>query len=443
MASFINCKYQWQLQETLKEHFDSLSLQNPEDFGKVAQAILGACEDFQSSEEKKRANHIDTLSDVLKIEVQNILNYLDAPNENISVQFVNENQHLFGLKEFISQEEAFAAYQELVKNILVEIASDFKNTSQEERKNIIAQKEAQLKKKQEEQLQLKAKKAPLPGSENSTHQFFLTNLLGGAEKVNELILKFKAEPSISDFRSSGGNIEGVLTDEEGLRWRFECNADDDEKFVIIMKNYDALRLSIQEPAKSISANEVTMIIALPSSTFPSGQFQYQTSTIKDVLLTRIQEIAYISFCVAFGKMNNINNQILNRKIDEIAQSRNYPPRAQIKEMILALGQQTFELDVISGFLAQVLQALHQNPGEEESAGEVDGPDVVSFPQGVLPGLRAYLLQNRPAADEAEAVPHINPLAVQGPVVAEPNEVVVHRRNPRRTIRDMDSQRRRF
>lgn len=126
MASFINCKYQWQLQETLKEHFDSLSLQNPEDFGKVAQAILGACEDFQSSEEKKRANHIDTLSDVLKIEVQNILNYLDAPNENISVQFVNENQHLFGLKEFISQEEAFAAYQELVKNILVEIASDFK-----------------------------------------------------------------------------------------------------------------------------------------------------------------------------------------------------------------------------------------------------------------------------------------------------------------------------
>lgn len=60
-------------------------------------------------------------------------------------------------------------------------------------------------------------------------------MLGGAEKVNELILKFKAEPSISDFRSSGGNIEGVLTDEEGLRWRFECNADDDEKFVIIMK----------------------------------------------------------------------------------------------------------------------------------------------------------------------------------------------------------------
>lgn len=441
MVSFTNCKYKWQLQETLKEHFDSLSFQTPEEFGKVADAMFAACEDYQTSERKERINHIDTLNDVLKLEVQNILNYLDEPYENISVQFVNENQHLFGLSEVISQEEAFAAYQELVKNILEEIAADIKKTSQAERKNIIEQKEAQLKKKQEEQLQLKAKKAPTPGSEKSTHELFLTNMLGGSEKFDEVSAKLKAEPSISELRSSLGKIEGILTDEDGLRWSFEWNADDDEKCVLFMRNYDALRLCIEEPAKSIPANEVSTLIALPANTFPKGQFQYQSATIKEILLTRIQEVAYISFCMAFGKMNNINAQSLNAKLDELVHRRQYLPRAQMKAVILGLVPPPPHLEIVGNFLAHILQALNgvegPNQGQDRAADDSNDVDMLALHPGIFPGLRAFILRNRPA--DEEEVPQVNSPAQQAPVVPEP---IAPRRNPRRATRDAPAQRRR-
>lgn len=162
---------------------------------------------------------------------------------------------------------------------------------------------------------------------------FLTNILGGKEKYEEILLKLKAQSIISELKVTPDSFDGILTDEDGLRWHFECNADDEYKIDIIIKNHDNMFLCKQEPTKPIVANEMVTNGAILASDFPKGHFQFTSETIKDILFLKLQELAFINFCLSLGMTNNVDKERLRFEIDEMNRSGYYLSRGDAKIII--------------------------------------------------------------------------------------------------------------
>ncbi len=382
--SFKNCKYQWQLQETLKKESDSFRFEKPQEYDSVAQILL-----LNITQEKERATLLDQLNPSLKSDLETFLNYVDAPLENISVQFVNDHRNLFGIKEVATQKQVIDAYSEMVVDIFKEIAEELQAKPQADRNKEIAKKHELDAKKKIEQQELQRRVAPVPGSANSTNQLLLTRIVGGGQKLNEITALFKQESTISGCTLISDTLSGVFTDEEGLRWNFEMVGESADKLIVFVKNYDALYLSTQDPTKALPANSAFLYNILPPNTFPKGQIQFDSATIKSILMTKMKELTYLAFCSALGKANDIDEQSISRKIDEIISERNYIPRAEIRRTILELTPPPPMDDALTSILAQLF-----GPDVQLRVFRPHDDNPASGAPGIFPGLATFMSANR-------------------------------------------------
>ncbi len=162
---------------------------------------------------------------------------------------------------------------------------------------------------------------------------FLTNILGGEEKYQEILEQLKAQAVISELNPTPDSFAGILTDEDGLRWHFECSAVDVSKIDIVIKNHDVMYLCKQEPTKAIAANEMVTKGVILASDFPKGHFQFTSESIKDILFLKLQTLSYINFCLSLGMTNNVDKERLQLEIDEMNHSGYYLSRSDTKMII--------------------------------------------------------------------------------------------------------------
>lgn len=340
--SFQNCKYHWQLKETLGGEFARLPWQTLAEFDRVATIMQTACQSTDA--ENKQPHDFNGLNGRLQKAVARILDYIDVPDNYITANYVRENLSMFGLEptHLLREEyEYHRAYQEIVMEICKERAAHFASLSVNERDKLIVTQAAEHKKAVVSQRSLCNKTAPIPGSEESTHQLWLTKFLGGQQRFEAIVAELKSDPRISDCYTAVGNLNGILTDEEGLRWEFEITARKDdithkEFFVVYVKNFDLLNLHPEEPSRALKIGQCVSYEVYNSNTFPQGQYQLRTTTITDQLLTFIQQTAYEALFFGYGHAYEVNQDAVNEAMQKIRESNDFPARENLKSMVQGL-----------------------------------------------------------------------------------------------------------
>ncbi|MGD9591867.1 MAG: hypothetical protein AB7V32_05060 [Candidatus Berkiella sp.] len=386
---FLNCKYLWQSQEGFATAFAGLHFETPEEYETVADLLIDQCQ-AASARRLDRNQEIAKLNQALKEDIESLLENIDAPQDFVNDVFINEHLAMFGLQAFIDQAQANQAYISMVQGLFIEKAQALKALPTAQRELEIAQRKEKIKENQANQQVLSAKEPPAQAA--STHQYFLRDFIGNEAKFSQVFELLKSDPCLSECKSVLGNWQGIYTDEENLRWQFEIIGQNDGDLLILIKNYDGLHLSQSDPNKVIPSLSAARGIAIEASYFPKGQFEYSSHTIKDLLLSRIKEITFFTYCLCFAKENNINEMLASHHINQISQSRDYPPRAQIQEIMLSFGQANPQFQIIrDNLLSSLMTAILRGvPQDQEPAGfefeaddEDNEEDVVNF---VFPNL---------------------------------------------------------
>lgn len=386
---FLNCKYLWQSQEGFATAFAGLHFETPEEYETVADLLIDQCQ-AASAQRLDRNQEIAKLNHALKEDIESLLENIDAPQDFVNDVFINEHLDMFGLQASIDQAQANQAYISMVQGLFIEKAQALKALPKAQRELEIAQRNEKIKENQANQQVLSAKEPPAQAA--STHQYFLRDFIGNEAKFSQVFELLKSDPCLSECRSVLGNWQGIYTDEENLRWQFEMLGQSDGDLLILIKNYDGLHLSQSDPNKVIPSLSAARGIAIEASYFPRGQFEYSSHTIKDLLLSRIKEITFFTYCLCFAKENNINEMLASHHINQISQSRDYPPRAQIQDIMLSFGHANPQFQIIrDNLLSSLMTAILRGvPQDQEPAGfefeaddEDNEEDVVNF---VFPNL---------------------------------------------------------
>lgn len=377
--SFQDCKYQWQLQETLGNEFARLPWQMPAEFDRVITILQKACE--LTDEQNKLTHDFNGLNDQLQKTLKRILDYIDVPDNYISGDFVKQNLEVFGLEPtYLPQDvnefdkECQRAHQAIVLKICNERAAHFAGLPVDEREQLIITQASERKKIQDSQQSMRNKEAPQPGSEKSTHQLILTKFLGGQQRFEAIVAELESDPRISECYTSLGNLYGILTDEENLRWKFEITARKDdnshkEYFVVFVNNFDLLNLNPEEPSRAFNHGQCVSYEAYNSDTFPQGQYQLRTTTITDQLITFIQQTAYEALCFGYGHAYDINQDAVRQAMQNIRDSNDFPARENLRSMVQGLVAPAPTRSLTLAFLQEFLSQYQNAFNTEREDGE--------------------------------------------------------------------------
>ncbi|MBS0287478.1 MAG: hypothetical protein JSR17_09285 [Proteobacteria bacterium] len=405
---FKNCKYHWQLQETLKTEFDNLTFEDEKEFDLVASLIQDAL-----GEPKEPLSPDANLNERLRADLANVLSYYNSPSEHISADFVKSNLKLFGLEQPATEAQCFSAHQALVKEILKEKASLLASLTSAQRQELIKNKAQSREERKKEAAALQSKVPPAPGSEGSTHTLFLTQMLGGQERFKAIGALLKASPNISEFTDSLGQYTGILTDEEGLRWQLDIFAASNKDLSINVKNYDALRLNPEQPQNIIAQQSVVSFEDIPNQFFPKMPFQYKNETICDLLLSKINKLVFVAFCMSYGMTNEgLNKKAVKQEMQRMLDSDIELTRAQIKERLNACVQEPQPQIPANLFdlIRNLGQILEVGPGadvDDEGAGAELPAGMTFIPPGAMPVLFNALFGSEDSSDDQPA-PRRNP-----------------------------------
>lgn len=405
---FKNCKYQWQLQETLNSEFENLNFENENEFTEVADLLSGV------APEKKSLNKI--LEDKISI----LLDYLNSPEEQISADFVNSRLSMFGLQAPVTQAQCNEAYRALVQEIFKEKQAYLRDLSSAQRKEIIENKAKLKQAREKEQAALKEKAPPAPGSEASTYQIFLTRILGGEQKFLAVCDLLKVAPNMSEFRNSQGSLTGILTDEEGLRWQVDIFAQKDAHFSITVKNDDALQLNPAQPQTLIAAQTILSYEDLPSGIFPKKPLQLKNETMSDILYSKILKLVFVNYCMSFCTANDLNRESVEKEIHRILESDNELTRAELKERLLRCTQPPQRHPNIADLLGQLGHMINHGPGLDIGSDDELPEGLTFIPHGAIHHMFAALFGSN---DDDEEV-----------LEQQPEPQTRPRRNPERSSR---------
>lgn len=360
---FNDCNYRWQLEDALKDILDRMEFKTPEDFDSVSEALR--------ADKAERSQFVNKLEQSNQTLLNQAFDYFDLPEDYINVAYVKDNLANFGLeeddisnlKQVDLQSQCFGAHQKIVKAYFQDKADYFKRLTQEQRVEMIAQKNQAILDKQKAQAAtkevFKKMSAPTPGSENSNNKLFVTELFGGQQRFTEILALLKAEPGFSECVDMLGKIDGVMTDEDGIRWSFElygCGSDCD-KLHFCLTNYDALNLNPEDPTKSIGAKILNQSTA--TQVIPRGEYQLSCFSIKDILVSRIKQMASCGYFHAYARAHGISMDLIDPVLQKMNRENNVPSRAVLKQQALDLQQQAAQVPQqpeVFDILAQILGA---------------------------------------------------------------------------------------
>lgn len=390
-VEFNDCNYRWQLEDSLKDILDRMAFQAPEDFNRVAQVLL--------ADKDNRSQLIEELSENLQSTLNNAFEYLDLPEDHINANYVKEHLAVFGLttdniKDLSHadfEKECLSAHQKIVKTYFQDQAAYFEQLTDEQKFEIIALKKQTMLDQEKAREIAKAATAkiatPVPGSENSNYNLFVTNLFGGTQRFNEILQLLKAESCLSECTDLLGKIQGVITDEDGIRWDFQLHgcATECNKLHFHFQNYDALNLIPEDETKGIAAQTIEHISS--TNAIPKGEHQLSCSTIKDMLFNRIKQQTTCAYIIAYARAHGVSMDHIDRMLQKMSRENNVPSRAELKQKVLALQQpeQEEQPDILN-LLGQLLGAQNGNHAEEPDLLLGNNP-LLQLLGAMVPGLR--------------------------------------------------------
>lgn len=363
---FSNCNYRWQLEETLKDIFDGMVFEVPEEFDMAAKALKG--------DKDQRIEFTALLSTQVLNQLNNAFEYLDFPEDHINASYLKVNLEKFGLvydniKDLTDndlQDQCLEAHKKIVRDYFADKATYFESLTIQQRAKKIELKKQEILNKQIAREEAEAKKAqvsaPAPGSEGSTYNLFVTTLLGGEQRFKDILELLKAEPAISGCSDVLGNVNAVMTDEDGIRWAIEllgCS-NDCGLLHIIVKNEDTLNFMPEDPEKAIRAH--TLVHSITTNIIPSGEYHLSCATTKELLFNAIKQQLTCAFVLGFARAHRVEMDLIDNMINKMVHQNHFPSRTTLKDKVLALKQTPRQAPVPLDLLRQLL--VVQIPNEE-------------------------------------------------------------------------------
>ncbi len=398
---FSNCNYRWQLEEALKDIFDGMVFEVPAEFDMAAKALI--------ADKDKRAEFTALLNPKVLNQLNNAFEYLDFPEDHINASYLKVNLAKFGLvydniKDLTDNDlqiQCFEAHKKIVRDYFADKATYFESLTIEQKATKIAAKKQENVNKQKAREEAEAKKAqvsvPAPGSEGSTYNLFVTTLLGGEQRFKDILELLKAEPAISECSDLLGNVNVVMTDEDGIRWAVEllgCSTDCGLLHIIV-KNEDALNLMPEDPEKAISAH--TLVHSITTNIIPSGEYQLSCATTKELLLNTIKQQLTCAFVLGFARAHRVEMNLIDNMLNKMNRHNAFPSRTTLKADVIALKQATRGAPAPIDLLRQLL--VVQIPNEENVEVDIVGLNnpFVQMLGNIFNGLR----RQRAASPESE------------------------------------------
>lgn len=361
---FSNCSYRWQLEDALNDIFDGMVFEVPEEFDMAAKAL--------KADKDKRGEFTAFLNPKLLNQLNNTFDYLDFPEDHINASYLKVNLAKFGLvydniKDLTDNDlqiQCSEAHKKIVRDYFADKATYFESLTIEQKATKIAVKKQKNSNKQKAREEAEAKKAqvsvPAPGSEGSTYNFFVTNLLGGEQRFKDILELLKAEPAISECSNVQGNINAVMTDEDGIRWAVElmgCSTDCGLLHIMV-KNEDTLNLMPEDAERAISAH--TLEHSITTNIIPSGQYQLSCATTKELLFNAIKQQLTCGFVLGFARAHRVEMELIDSKLNKMNRQNAFPSRTTLKADVIALKQAPRRAPAPLDLLRQLLVVQVQN-----------------------------------------------------------------------------------